>query len=219
MSVCICRRSINNRKWCTSATLRLSTSLASAAFFSSGVSNRQIAFTTAIAYSCKRCQPALPSCCWYETWFQASWGSFFRPLTCPKSQSVMLTTLLVRSQCLSSSACSMVWVRIRPSSSNSKMKRPQKSWSCLPEDDCLCVPGLPGLSPLSLRLILEIVSLRPLPSVFHRTIRLSLLIDVLRFDCGENDAFWTIRSLRMASFTFPTIGMVPQATGEVHRAA
>ena len=56
-------------------------------------------------------------------------SSLLFPLALPSSQSVTLTTRLARSQLPLSSACSMVCVRMRPSSSNSKMKRPQKASS------------------------------------------------------------------------------------------
>ena len=54
--------------------------------------------------------------------------SLLRPhLTFSNSQSVKVTTLLVLSNPLLSSECSIVWLAIRPFESNVKMKRPVKS--------------------------------------------------------------------------------------------
>jgi hypothetical protein len=50
-----------------------------------------------------------------------------RPHARPKSQSVTLMTFGVLSQCWPSSVCSMMWLRMRPSSSNSNLNNPVNS--------------------------------------------------------------------------------------------
>jgi hypothetical protein len=54
-----------------------------------------------------------------------------------------------------------------------------------------------------------------LPQVFHFTINFSSLFSA----AVELPPFLTIRSDRIVSFTLPTRGTLPQATGAVHKAA
>jgi hypothetical protein len=128
------------------------------------------------------------------------------PQARPSSQSVTLITLAVFSQCRPSSVCSMVWLIMRPSSSNSNRKRPVNS-SFRPV-------------PATMLVIFSTTSLTcpvlDLPHVSHLTINFSFR------RCAGVDGlqpFLTMRSDRILSLTFPTTGTLPQATGAVHRAA
>ena len=100
-------------------------------------------------------------------------SSDFFPHALPSNQSVTLITLVVLSQLPPSSACSIVWLRIRPSSSNSNMNSPQNSSSSRaapPRNSVIlstCSPAdIPRYKPL-------ICLPLPLPHVFHRTISFS----------------------------------------------
>jgi hypothetical protein len=131
-----------------------------------------------------------------------------RPHARPSSQSVTLMTLAVLSQCCPSSVCSMVWLITRPSSSNSNLNRPE-NWS------------LARREPATILVIFSTTSLTcpPLSSDFPHVSHLTMSFSLS--DCGDEHVppFLTIRSESILSFTLPTTGTRPHATGAVHRAA
>lgn len=158
------------------------------------------------------------------------------PLALPSNQSVRFTTLLALSALPPSSACSIVWVAILPSSSNSKMNKPQNSSSLL-----LILVGLDSHS-----VNLLTCSRAPIPrykdlvaeaedvecsaesereEVLQRTMRRSLCVlsavgevDEGASECME-DPYFTMRSEVIMSLTLPTMGTRPHATGADQRAA
>jgi hypothetical protein len=100
-------------------------------------------------------------------------SSDFFPHALPSNQSVTLITLVVLSQLPPSSACSIVWLRIRPSSSNSNMKSPQNSSSSraapLRNSVILSTCSPADIPRYKLLICLPLL----LPHVFHRTISFS----------------------------------------------
>lgn len=130
------------------------------------------------------------------------------PHALPSSQSVTLITLAVLSQCWPSSVCSIVWVMMRPSSSNSNLNKPVNS-------------SFGRRDPATMLVIFSTTSLTcpfsfsDLPHVSHLTISFSLS----RFVGAQEPPFLTMRSDSMFSFTLPTTGTRPHATGAVHNAA
>lgn len=151
----------------------------------------------------------------------------------PKSQSVNVTTLLVLSAPLFSSACSMVWLAMRPLPSKVKMKSPLKSSPFLRLNIGLSPPS----SVLSPRLILPpsvVVELAAAFAsgddvalwswdVFHRTTNFSALRSCSSSVASGGMAYakpvLTIFSDRIFNLTLPTMGTQPQATGVVQREA
>lgn len=125
----------------------------------------------------------------------------------PSSQSVTLITFAVLSQCWPSSVCSIVWLMMRPSSSNSNMNSPvNSSWARLEPATMLVIFSTTSLTcPFSL----------DFPHVSHLTMSFSL------HKCAGVDVppFLIIRSDNILSFTLPTTGTRPHATGAVHNAA
>lgn len=158
------------------------------------------------------------------------------PLAFPINQSVRVTNLAVRSQPFALSACSMVCVKIRPSSSNEKINSPVNCSSLdnlkigasppsnllrpllMPFFDDAILPVSEGRSP-------EVCAFPGSPdpslgSVFHRTTSRSSPQSLSLHRSGSNTVpARTIRSLSICSLTFPTRGRLLHATGTVHNAA
>jgi hypothetical protein len=155
-------------------------------------------------------------------------------LALPRSQSVSVTIFDVLSKPLLSSACSIVWVAIRPFESKEKINIPENSSPLLRLNI--------GLSPPSN--LLRPLLMPPLPfaevpatadefaaafvfvpfafffSVFHRTTSFSSPRSGLSSSSGRlTKPVRTIFSERMFNLTFPTMGTQPHATGAVHNAA
>lgn len=126
----------------------------------------------------------------------------------PSSQSVTLMTLAVFSQCCPSSVCSIVWLMTRPSSSNSNRNSPVNS-------------SVARRDPATMLVIFSTTSLTwpwpfsDLPHVSHLTISFSCR----KCAAVELPPFFTMRSDNILSFTLPTTGTLPHATGAVQRAA
>lgn len=161
------------------------------------------------------------------------------PLAFPSNQSVSVTNLAVRSHPFAWSACSIVWLEIRPSSSNAKMNRPENC-SSLDSLKMGASPPSSTLRPLFVPFLEEAERcpgladdetcpdednedsepVSPLNSVFQRTTNLSspqsLSPPMSESSTGPAR---TIRSLMICSLTFPTRGTLLQATGTVHKAA
>lgn len=155
-------------------------------------------------------------------------------LAFPSSQSVSVTILEVLSKLLLSSACSIVWVAIRPFESKEKMNIPENSSPLL-----RLKMGLSPPSNLLRPLLMPSWPSAELPatadefaaafgvalfafffSVFHRTTSFSSPRSGLSSSRGRlTKPVLTIFSERMFNLTFPTIGTQPQATGAVHNAA
>lgn len=159
------------------------------------------------------------------------------PLAFPINQSVRVTNLAIRSQPFALSACSIVCVKIRPSSSNEKINSPV---NCSSLDNLKIGASPPSnlLRPLLMPFfddaVLPVADGRstevcafpdPSPdpslgSVFHRTTNLSSPQSLSPRRSGSNTVpARTIRSLRICSLTFPTKGRLLHATGTVHNAA
>ena len=155
-------------------------------------------------------------------------------LAFPKSQSVSVTTFDVLSKPLLSSACSIVWVAIRPLESKENTNIPENSSPLLrlkiglsPPSSLLkplLIPPLPfAVLPAAADEFAATFVLEPFPfffSVFHRTTSFSSPRSGLSFSWGRlTKPVRTIFSERMFNLTFPTIGTHPHATGAVHSAA
>lgn len=153
------------------------------------------------------------------------------PLAFPINQSVNVTNLAVRSQPFALSACSIVCVRMRPSSSKEKIKRPV---NCSSFDNLNIGASPPNntLRPLLMpffevednsSLLPEVCAandppwlLSPLGSVFHRTTNRS---SPQSLSGSSTVPARTMRSLRICNLTFPTRGTLLHATGTVQSAA
>ena len=156
------------------------------------------------------------------------------PLAFPINQSVNVTNLAVRSQPFALSACSIVCVRMRPSSSNEKIKRPVNC-SSLDNLNIGASPPNNTLRPLLMPFFEaednssplpevcpandsppEAWWLSPLGSVFHRTTNRS---SPQSLSGSSTVPARTMRSLRICNLTFPTRGTLLHATGTVQSAA
>lgn len=162
-------------------------------------------------------------------------------LAFPSSQSVRVTTLLVLSKPLFSSACSIVWLAIRPFESKVNMKSPLKPSSLLRLKMGFSPPNSferPPLMPPFEGLFDRVVALDAeaagaacsllwpffFGSVFHRTTNFSSpRSEAVGSFSSTGTAYEkpvrTIFSDTICSLTLPTMGTQPQATGAVHSAA
>lgn len=169
-------------------------------------------------------------------------GGSNEPLAFPINQSVKVTNLAVRSQPFALSACSIVCVRMRPSSSNEKMKSPVNG-SSLDNLKIGASPPSNTLRPLLMPFFDNAfpvacdgerlpeacaftdspefeLELSPLGSVFQRTTNRSSPQSLSLHRSGSSTVpARTIRSLRICNLTFPTSGTLLHATGTVHNAA
>ncbi|KAI4217802.1 MAG: hypothetical protein L6R40_008821, partial [Gallowayella cf. fulva] len=178
--------------------------------------------------------PSLPTLRQYPNAKPSSTSTALLPFAFPNNQSVTLTTLAILSKLPPSSACSIVCVTTLPSSSNSKMNKPQNSSDCLPKlvgldnhsvNLLTCSRGpMPRYSALVLRADEGVSDSEREEEVFQRTMSRSFCClggggsKEARSEYTEGPTL-TTRSEMMISLTLPTMGIRPQARGADQSAA